>query len=130
MNDEVLVKVEGEFCRSLKRSLWYGVQDVTSELMGRPGGHGELRKNDFWAVDDVSQVCSQHGTGRYHSHLLRDHPGQIPSGCTQSQQRLHQQIERNCRIPGFHFRHARLARPDKSGDLDLTQFVMGAILSE
>ena len=57
MSDEVLVKVEGvskKFCRSLKRSLWYGVQDVTSELMGRPGGHDELRKNEFWAVNDVS----------------------------------------------------------------------------
>ncbi len=57
MSDEVLVKVEGvskKFCRSLKRSLWYGVQDVTSELIGRPGGHDELRKNEFWAVQDVS----------------------------------------------------------------------------
>ena len=57
MNDEVLVKVEGvakKFCRSLKRSLWYGVQDVTSELLRRAGGHEELRKNEFWAVNDVS----------------------------------------------------------------------------
>jgi lipopolysaccharide transport system ATP-binding protein len=33
MSDEVLVQVEGvskKFCRSLKRSLWYGVQDVSS----------------------------------------------------------------------------------------------------
>ena len=37
MSDEVLVKVEGvskKFCRSLKRSLWYGVQDVASEMLG------------------------------------------------------------------------------------------------
>lgn len=57
MNDEVLVKVEGvsrKFCRSLKRSLWYGVQDVASELPGRRGRHNELRKNEFRAVDDVS----------------------------------------------------------------------------
>ena len=34
MSDEVLVKVEGvskKFCRSLKLSLWYGVQDVIRE---------------------------------------------------------------------------------------------------
>jgi len=34
VNDEVLVKVEGvskKFCRSLKRSLWYGVQDVAAK---------------------------------------------------------------------------------------------------
>jgi lipopolysaccharide transport system ATP-binding protein len=57
MTDEVSVKVEGvskKFCRSLKRSLWYGVQDVASELAGRKGRHDELRKNEFWAVDDVS----------------------------------------------------------------------------
>ncbi|MEJ8568209.1 ABC transporter ATP-binding protein [Elongatibacter sediminis] len=57
MSDDVLVKVEGvskKFCRSLKRSMWYGVQDVASELLGRQGGHDQLRKNEFWAVDDVS----------------------------------------------------------------------------
>lgn len=57
MSDEVLVKVEGvskKFCRSLKRSLWYGVQDVSAEMFGRKGSHDELRKNEFWAVNDVS----------------------------------------------------------------------------
>jgi len=57
MSDDVLVKVEGvskKFCRSLKRSLWYGVQDVASEMLGREGHHNELRKNEFWAVNDVS----------------------------------------------------------------------------
>jgi len=57
MSDDVLVKVEGvskKFCRSLKRSLWYGVQDVASEMLGREGHHDELRKNEFWAVNDVS----------------------------------------------------------------------------
>ena len=35
MTDEVLVRVEGvskKFCRSLKKSLWYGVCDIASEL--------------------------------------------------------------------------------------------------
>jgi lipopolysaccharide transport system ATP-binding protein len=57
MKDEILVKVEGvskRFCRSLKRSLWYGVQDVGSELFGHKGGYDQLRKNEFWAVNDVS----------------------------------------------------------------------------
>ncbi len=57
MSDDVLVKVDGvskKFCRSLKRSLWYGVKDVSSELLGREGRHGELRRNEFWAVNDVS----------------------------------------------------------------------------
>jgi ABC-type polysaccharide/polyol phosphate transport system ATPase subunit len=54
---EPLVKVEGvskKFCRNLKRSLWYGVQDLGNELVGRRhGGNGELRPAEFWAVKDV-----------------------------------------------------------------------------
>lgn len=55
---DTLVKVEGvskKFCRNLKRALWYGVQDLSSELLGRRhGGKGGLREDEFWAVNDVS----------------------------------------------------------------------------
>jgi lipopolysaccharide transport system ATP-binding protein len=55
---DVLIKVEGvskKFCSSLKRSLWYGMQDLGNELLGRRhGGNGELREEEFWAVKDVS----------------------------------------------------------------------------
>lgn len=55
---DTLIKVEGvskKFCRSLKKSLWYGMQDLGSELLGhRHGGNGELRPEEFWAVKDVS----------------------------------------------------------------------------
>lgn len=57
MSEEILVKVDGvskKFCRSLKRSLWYGVQDVSNDLFGRKGQLDNLRKNEFWAVDDIS----------------------------------------------------------------------------
>jgi lipopolysaccharide transport system ATP-binding protein len=58
MSDDVLVRVEGvskKFCRSLKKSLWYGMQDLGNELRGRRhGGDGELRPDEFWAVKDVS----------------------------------------------------------------------------
>ena len=40
--DEVLVRVDGvgkKFCRSLKKSLWYGVCDIASEL--NPFGRAE-----------------------------------------------------------------------------------------
>lgn len=56
MNDDVLVKVESvskKFCRDLKRSLWYGVKDISSELFGA-NKNGQLRPKEFWAVDDVS----------------------------------------------------------------------------
>lgn len=67
MNDDVLVRVENvskRFCRSLKRSLWYGLQDLGSELGGHLHGGGaglpqssadmQLRPDEFWAVNDVS----------------------------------------------------------------------------
>jgi len=55
---DTLVKVEGlskKFCRSLRKSLWYGVQDLGRELRGqRHGGNGVLRLDEFWAVRDVN----------------------------------------------------------------------------
>lgn len=56
MTDEVLVRVEHvskKFCRSLKQSLWYGLQDAATELTGHKSDH-ELRKDEFWALKDVS----------------------------------------------------------------------------
>lgn len=57
MSDDTLVKVEHvskKFCRTLKRSLWYGVQDVVSEFTGPRGDCNELRPGEFWSVSDVS----------------------------------------------------------------------------
>ena len=60
------MRVEGvskKFCRSLKRSLWYGLCDIAGELspFGRnpqPGSReaedGDLRDGEFYAVRDVS----------------------------------------------------------------------------
>ena len=53
---EVLVVAEGvskKFCRSLKKSLWYGVCDITSELTGQYRAES-LRADEFWSVDNVS----------------------------------------------------------------------------
>ena len=47
-DDEVLVRVEGvskKFCRSLKKSLWYGVCDIASEL--NPFGRAERMLNGY-----------------------------------------------------------------------------------
>lgn len=53
-----LIKVEGvskKFCRSLKKSLWYGMQDLGRELIGREqGNHVDLRDEEFWAVKGLS----------------------------------------------------------------------------
>ncbi len=53
---EVLVKVDGvskKFCKDLKRSLWYGMLDIGRSLLGYKPFDG-LRKDEFWAVSDVS----------------------------------------------------------------------------
>lgn len=69
---EILVRAEGvskKFCRSLKRSLWYGVNDIASALNPFSPGSRQtlsapsstpnselppLRKDEFWAVQNVS----------------------------------------------------------------------------
>lgn len=53
---ETLVKVEHlgkKFCRKLKRSLWYGVRDIAAELAGAKRSRVKLRKEEFWALQDV-----------------------------------------------------------------------------
>src|SRR6202044_629424 len=46
--------VSKKFCRDLKRSLWYGVQDIAGDLLGGGSSQKELRRDEFWAVRDVS----------------------------------------------------------------------------
>lgn len=47
-------RVSKKFCRSLRRSLFYGVLDMGTELIGKDRSHSNLRKDEFWAVRDVS----------------------------------------------------------------------------
>ena len=54
--DELLF-VEGvskKFCRSLRRSLLYGLRDIASELSTRNRYSEKLRAGEFWALDGVS----------------------------------------------------------------------------
>jgi lipopolysaccharide transport system ATP-binding protein len=56
MTEETLIKVEGiskKFCKDLKKSLWYGMGDITRELF-MIKQNPELRKGEFWAISDVS----------------------------------------------------------------------------
>jgi len=53
----VLIKADNvskKFCRRLKRALWYGAKDLTSELLGRRTRRKGLRTDEFWALRDVS----------------------------------------------------------------------------
>src|SRR5262245_38092616 len=53
--EQLLVEgVSKKFCRSLKRSLLYGVRDIATELSGRSRQSQVLRTGEFWALDKVS----------------------------------------------------------------------------
>jgi lipopolysaccharide transport system ATP-binding protein len=57
MSDDILIKVDHvskKFCKDLKRSLWYGLKDVSLSMKGNVEHHNRLRKDEFWAVHDVS----------------------------------------------------------------------------
>ena len=54
--NDILVEVEGlskKFCKDLKTSLKYGLQDLFNNALGK-AEEGELRKKEFWAVKDIS----------------------------------------------------------------------------
>jgi lipopolysaccharide transport system ATP-binding protein len=55
-NDVVLTvdNVSKKFCRNLKRSMFYGTQDLAFNLAGVSISTANLRRAEFWAVDDVS----------------------------------------------------------------------------
>lgn len=51
----VLVKnVSKKFCKSLKRSMAYGIIDLSKNLLGIKTDLTDLKKDEFWAIDDVS----------------------------------------------------------------------------
>jgi len=45
--------VSKRFCRDLKRSLLYGIQDIAGEVFGAQRQNVKLRKSEFWALKDV-----------------------------------------------------------------------------
>ena len=56
-SSEVAIKVEHlskKYCKSLKRSMLYGVQDISRNMIGLGSHPDRLRKKEFWAVNDVS----------------------------------------------------------------------------
>ena len=57
MDDEVAIKVEHvskKYCKSLKKSMLYGIADIGRNAIGMGSHPDKLRKGEFWAVDDVS----------------------------------------------------------------------------
>lgn len=54
--DVVLVvnNVSKKFCRNLKYSLFYGLKDITTEILGKSRQSDTLRQQEFWALKNVS----------------------------------------------------------------------------
>jgi lipopolysaccharide transport system ATP-binding protein len=55
--NEVVVSAKNiskKFCKTLKRSMAYGIAELSKNLMSIKPDSTELRKDEFWAVDDVS----------------------------------------------------------------------------
>lgn len=54
---DIVLSLEGvskKFCRKLKRSLLYGAVDVARSMAGIRFDTTRLRKEEFWALDDIS----------------------------------------------------------------------------
>ena len=54
---EAPIVVEGvskKYCKSLKRSMVYGLSDMGRNFFGLSTNSGKLRRDEFWAVRDLS----------------------------------------------------------------------------
>ena len=57
MKNDELVVVDGvskKFCKDLKKSLWYGLNDIYKELKIDSSENNRLRDDEFWAVNNIS----------------------------------------------------------------------------
>jgi len=54
---EVIIKVNNvskKFCRNLRTSIFYGFSDISKNMLGFESNSQKLRKEEFWALDNVS----------------------------------------------------------------------------
>ncbi|GJD23894.1 ABC transporter ATP binding subunit [Rivularia sp. IAM M-261] len=50
----IVENVSKKFCRNLKQSLKYGVQDIITEITGKNRNSDKLRNGEFWALQNIS----------------------------------------------------------------------------
>lgn len=57
MSTDTIISVEGvskKFCRSLKKTMLYGVRDIACDVFGVSQPSKSLRRDEFWALNNVS----------------------------------------------------------------------------
>lgn len=57
LDKDVVISVDNvskKFCRNLKYSLFYGLKDIASEIIGKSRHSHTLRSQEFWALKDVN----------------------------------------------------------------------------
>ena len=57
LNDDLLLEtsdVSVKYCKDLKKSLWFGANDIVRELSGRRPPALELRESEMWALQHVN----------------------------------------------------------------------------
>lgn len=57
MDNDIAIKVENvskKYCKSLKRSMLYGIKDIGRNTLGLSSHSDKLRKDEFWALNDIS----------------------------------------------------------------------------
>jgi lipopolysaccharide transport system ATP-binding protein len=105
---EVLVRVDGvgkKFCRSLKKSLWYGVCDIASEL--NPFGRVERMPNGYKNLTTIENG------GRCENEQLKVGPKGEGVGTTESKDTGSTKVEAKVRLSGQ--AGAEFSNPSASG---------------
>ena len=57
MDKETVISVEHvskKYCKSLKKSMYYGVMDIGKNMLGLSSKSERLRNSEFWALNDIS----------------------------------------------------------------------------
>lgn len=62
MSQDIVIKVEHiskKYCKSLKRSMVYGLTDILKNTVNLSSHSEKLRQREFWALDDISFEVKQ-----------------------------------------------------------------------
>lgn len=65
MDKETVISVEHvskKYCKSLKKSMYYGAMDIGRNMLGLSSRSERLRKDEFWALNDISFEVKKGGT--------------------------------------------------------------------